>query len=100
MGASNFEITREGKTVRIWFDSFAEVEKRMISFSRDFSSEIEADLVRQSIEKLITNEFEAAYFNGIDTGKKSVVKAKARFMVKKSNAVLKEAEKIIKGERY
>ncbi|NTU49448.1 MAG: hypothetical protein HGA87_00885 [Desulfobulbaceae bacterium] len=67
MSVENFEVERVGTTVKIWMNSGAEVEKRMIAFSREFSTEIEADLVRQNIEWAIEGE-RLAYFR---SGEKS-----------------------------
>lgn len=53
MSVENFQVERVGKTVKIWFDSGADVEKKMLAFTHEFGSEIEADLVMQQVNERI-----------------------------------------------
>lgn len=65
---SNFEVQRDGKTVKIWLNSGAEVENCMLGFSYQCATEIEADLLRQKIEESIHDDFVEAWAVGEKAG--------------------------------
>jgi hypothetical protein len=74
MSIENFQVERIGSTVRIWIDSGADVERNMVAFSHKFSTEIEADLIRQNIDGFIENERLEYYQSGINSAQKALSK--------------------------
>ena len=101
MSVENFQVERVGKTVKIWFDSGADVEKNMLAFTHEFESEIEADLVMQQVNERIDERDQEVSIIASDYALREIAIREAVAIENHARRVYYEAARIIlNGESF
>lgn len=100
MSVENFQVERVGKTVKIWFDSGADVEKSMLAFTHEFESEIEADLVMQQVNERIDERDQETSRISSDYALKKIAIRDAVEIEHHARRVYEAARIILNGESF